>query len=116
MGEAREVHIQLICGDIFIVTTWRYTSAIPLAIEKNIEIWDCVTRQQLSRQHGLACECAKILAFLALKLVVRRSNQPVHKNRSYFRSILGCKQTAEKPFILQMEGCIASCFSWHYFQ
>ena len=42
MGKAREVHIQLTCGDIVTVATWRHTSTMPLAIGQKIEVWDCV--------------------------------------------------------------------------
>ena len=45
MGKAREVHVQLASGNIVIVTTWRQTSAMPLAIGQKIEVWDCVARQ-----------------------------------------------------------------------
>ena len=44
MGKAREIHVQIASGDNVIVTTWRHTSAMPLAIGQKIEVWDCVAR------------------------------------------------------------------------
>ena len=52
MGKAREVHVQLTSSVIINVTTWRHTSAMPLAIGQKIETWDCVARQQLTTTYS----------------------------------------------------------------
>ena len=48
--------MQIASGDKVIETTWLHTSAMPLAIGQKIEVWDCVARQELPPQHGIACK------------------------------------------------------------